>query len=330
MAVETTYGVAVPVTRFFEAPVAFDYTPVKVQGTGTRPGKRLHRLERNVRVRTEASGTTDVEVGTAGFGILLKAVLGAVTSAQVSPGPPAVHQHVFTLTANDYLDSYTIQGVVPTLGSGASLPQTFVGCMAQSMELTASEGETLKASVSWGAKDMLTSEAAAVASYPTSDLFTFVHGEVVVKDAGTLTIPSGTALASVTAGTDVALSAVKSFSTKIDNGLDTAGYNLGGGGKRSRKQALGNRTVTGQMTVELTDAKVRDAYMLQKPLQVLLTFTNGDAVLQIVLPSVLLGGGIPKSNGGDVITVDASYEAFDSVFAPHPIWVVYRSTDTTP
>ena len=302
---------------------------MKGEGEGTRKGKFVNRLNRNVLSRIEASGTLDVEVATSGFGILLEAVMGEVTTT-VSGG---VSQQVHTLEKDDFLKSFTIQGVVPTLGGGATLAQTFTGCMAESIEFTASEGEILKASIPWTARDMVTNESAAVASYPTNDLFTFLHGEIAVRAGSTFTPPTASAIAAVGIGDDVAAN-VKTVSVKIENGLDSGGYNLGGAGKRSRKRALGKRTITGSLQVELTDSRLRDRFVSQTSLYMILTFTHGSGAdaptLQIVLPSILLKGGIPKSNNGDVITIDADFEAFDNGTSAEPIWVVYRSADTAP
>jgi hypothetical protein len=324
---ETTYGTPVTPTRFYETPVNFDYTPVKVQGVGARPNRRAPRLDRNVLARIEASGTTEMDVPTAGFGFLLRAVFGSSPlTGTITGTTPQLYQHLFTLSSTSSLDSYTIQGVVPTLGD-LSLAQTFPGCVASSLELTANEGEIVKATIEWQGRNMVTDQEAAVASFPTASVFTFAQGVIGIRDGATL--GSGTtSLMSLTGGTEVAASAVRSFNIKIDNGLDTAGYTLGGGGERTRRNQIGERKITGQVTVELTDATLRDAYMQQKPLRMLLTFTNGQSVLQVAVNQLLLQGGVPKSNAGDVITIDAPFEAFDGAGAP--VQIVYRSTDQTP
>lgn len=331
LGLETTYGTGVTPSRFFESEVAFDYTPVKVQGAGTRPGKAVNRLNRNKLARVEVSGSQDLEVPTSGFGFLLKAALGDVSSAQVATS--GVYQHVAThRTASDYLDSYTVQGVLPELGS-STRPFTFTGCMVKSLELSVSEGGILTAKLDWVGKDMTTATAAAVASYPDSDLFTFVDGQITI--GSTVTAPTSTALATATA--TITNPVINDFSVKIDNGLDSAGYGLGGAGKRSRKNALGMRAITGKISAEFRNELV-SAYTAQTPLAVVLNFvgskdiaTSGGpqyATLQIVLPSILLKGGLPKSNKADVIKIDHDFEAFDNGVAVQPIWVVYRSTDT--
>ena len=53
-------------------------------------------------------------------------------------------------------------------------------------------------------------------------------------------------------------------------------------------------------------------------------------VRQIALSSVLLKGDVPQSNGGAPVSVDIDFEAFDNGVAAQPIYVLYRSADTTP
>lgn len=338
LAPESNYGVAAAVSRFFESEVKFKYNPVKVQGKGTRPGKSVNRLQRNVLSRIEATGDMELEVPTVGFGILLKAVLGSVTSTQI--GTSGVYQHVFTLAANDFLDSYTIQGVLPHLGGGTN-PHTFTGCVAGSLDLDVTEGEILTAKIPWTAKDMNTSTAAVAASYPYFDLFTFVGGAISASAVDAVVAPTATALATQASTTPLAPN-VLSASVSIGNDLDKGGYLLGGAGKRGRKNALGRRAITGKLKVEYTDNQLRDAFIQQKPVGLILTFTGPNQIgvdagsnplfptLQIVIPSLLLKGDIPQSNGGAPIEIDADFEGFDNGSSAQPITVVYRSVETTP
>lgn len=332
---ETTYGTAATVTRFFESDASMKHDITKTQSKRFRPTKRVNRLNRNVLSKIEVSGDMSIEAPTRGLGLLLEAALGVVTNTQVPSTSPAVRQQVHTLTKTDPVNSYTIQEVLPTIGGGAGNPHTFVGCVAKSLEFTAKEGGILELKIAWAGRDMKTDVGAAAASYPSDDdLFTFVHGTIGYE--GTLTAPTTTDLASLSGD---ASDNVTDFSLTIDNNLDSGGYAFGGSGRRSRKQVIGGASITGKLTAEYTDNTLRDAYLNQTPLPIVLTFvhdrvlssvpSNTYAVLQIVLPSNLLKGEVPTSNDGAPITQSIDFEAFDNGAAAEPIWIVYRTLDTT-
>lgn len=333
---EETYGTAVTPTRFFESEAEMKYDVQKSQSKMFRPGKRVNRLNRNVLSKIEVSGDQTIEPSTKGLGFLLEAALGVVTNNAIADTSPEVYQQVHTLTKADHLDSYTIQEVLPLLGAGAGQPHTFTGCMANSIDISGKTGDPLELKVSWLGRDMVTDIAAAATSYPADDdLFTFVHGSIGYD--GTLTAPTTTALASLSG--DPA-SNISDFSVSVANNLDTEGYNAGGSGKRSRPNVLGKAGVTGKVTAEYTDNELRDAYINQTPLPLVLTFehervlsaapSDTVAVLQIVIPAILLKGEVPTSNGGSPITQSIDFEVFDNGAAAEPIWIVYRTLDTTP
>jgi hypothetical protein len=328
------YGIAATTTRYFESDAKMKHDVQKTQSKTFRPGKRVHRLNRNVLKHVEVSGDQNLEPTTKGFGFLLEAILGVVTNTAIADTSPAVHQQVHTLKKVDPVQSYTIQEVLPTLGGGAGQPHTFTGCVADSAEFTAKEGDTLSVKISWLGRDMDTEIDPAAASYPSDDdVFTFVHSSVGYD--GTLTPPTSTALAALDGDSSIN---VVDFSVAIKNNLETAGYNSGGRGKRSRPNVLGSAEVSGKVTAEYTDNQLRDAYINQTPLPLVLTFLHDRvlsetpsetvAVLQIVLPSILLKSEVPTSNDGAAITQSIDWEAFDNGAAAEPIWVIYRTLDT--
>lgn len=332
---ESTYGEAATPTRFFESDASMKYDIQKSQSKIFRPGKRAPRLNRNVLSRVEVNGDMTLEATTKSLGFLIEAALGAVTNTVIADTAPAVYQQVHTLLLNDFPDSYTIQEVLPHLGGGAGQPHTFTGCIASSLMFSAKEGAPIEVKVAWMGRDMVTDVAAAVASYPVDDdLFTFVHGSI--GHAGTLTAPTATALGSLSG--DPA-SNITDFAVTVANNLDSGGFNLGGAGRRSRPNALGKAAITGKITAEYTTNTLRDAYVNQTPLPLVLTFEHESvlsevpsptrAVLQIILPSVLLKGEVPTSNDGSPITQSIDFEAFDNGLAAQPIWIVYRTLDST-
>jgi hypothetical protein len=336
MGKETTYGVAATATRFFEAEAKMKLSISRVQGKGLRPTKNVNRLSRSSVSRYEVSGDQQVEALTSGLGYLIKAVMGSVTSTVIPTATPAAYQQVHTLSDNDPVASYTIQEVLPMLGGTGIGVHTFTGCVAESLDIEAKEGAVVTAKISWLGKDATHGGTPAAASYPASDaMFTFVHGAIV--HGGTLVAPTTTAVASLTGGT--AAINIVDFSLSIKNNLDTGGFNLGGAGKRSRVNALGVRAISGKITAEFSDEILRTAFTSQTPLPIVLTFAHDVAMatvasvniyptIQIVLPSVILKGELPTSNGGAPVTMSLDFDAYDNGTAAEPIWVTYRTLDT--
>ena len=329
---ESVYGTAVVPTRFVESEAKLKYDLKTMQSKGLRPGKNVNRLNRNVVTRYEGSGDIECDVTTRGFGFLLNAVMGSVVNTVVPASTPSVYQQNHVLSTTDPVQTFTVQEVLPTLGGVNAYAHTFLGVAFDSVELSAKEGGTLESKFSVTAREMRTDVAATATSYPADDsLFTFVSGAIIL--GGTLTEPTTTAVASMT-GT--AAANVEEFSLSIKRNLDSKGWNLGGAGLRSRAPLLGAPELSGKLSAEYTDNTLRDAYLAQSPLGVLLTFLGPvisgahRATLQIVLPSIRLKGEVPTSDGGNAIRQSIDFEAFDNGAATQPIWVIYRTLDTTP
>ncbi|MBB3158193.1 hypothetical protein FHS07_001889 [Microbacterium proteolyticum] len=328
---ETTYGVPVAPTRFAESDAKMKYDVKTIQSKGLRPGKNVNRLNRNAIGRFEGSGDVAFDVPTRGFGMWLNAVLGAVTNTVVPSTTPALYQQVHTISTTDPVQTFTLQEVLPTLGGVNSYPHTFTGCAFDSIELSAKEGGFVEAKLSVTARELQTAFNAAAASYPADDaLFTFVHGAVTT--GGALTPPTATAPASMT-GSPAAN--IVDISLSIKRSLDSDGWNLGGKGLRSRAPLLGLPEISGKITAEYTDNALRDAYLAQTPISLLLTFEHNVAVsgankpmLQIAIPAFRLKGEVPASDGGNPIKLSADFEVFDDGVSAQPITIVYRTLDT--
>lgn len=316
--------------------VAFNRQLTTIQSRALRAGSRTPRSARRLVGKDGGSATVPLEAPLKGLGVWLKAALGAVTNTAV-PSATGAFQQVHTPTTGDPVDVYTLQLGVPALGAAAASPLTLNAGWCRSIEFDAKAGEILKVTTEWGAKEIVTSTALAAASYPASnDLFTYCHGAITL--GGTLTKPTTTTLASST-GTPAAN--VVDFSLKYDQGLsaDDDGMTLGGACKVVRPPVLGENAITGTMTVEYSDNVLRDAYMNQTDLALVLDFehtttigtgTPVPAYLQIVIPVIRLDGELPKPNGTP-IRMSMGFTGLDGLAAStKPIYVVYRTTDTAP
>ena len=326
---ETVYGTPVPAQTFLEfTNEKLTYAPSFYQGKGLRPRSQVARGSRRGITQVKAEGSIELEATTKGLGTLLAAAFGLSTSAAI-PNQTGAYQQVHTLDKDDWHPSYTIQKGIPLLG-GAIQASTFIGAQCGSIKISAKKGDAVQVETEWVSKDVRNDVAYASPSYAVgADIFTFVHGAITL--GGTITPPTATALAS--GGTAVAT--ITEWDIEVKRNLDDNGWNLGSGTGRARPAALGLTEITGSMKAEYSDNVLRDAYLANTPLSMVLTFAHPSRIgastinptLQVVVPQIRLEGDFPTSNGGDVIELDCKYVGLhDEV--NEPIYVAYRTSDT--
>jgi hypothetical protein len=332
---ESTYGTAVTVTKFVEfTSESLDWEPTFVQGSGLRVGSRVLRSARRptTPARQLVTGDITCEVVNKGLGWMFEAAFGTVVSTQRAA--EGVYQHNFTLSTSDYLPSYTIQKGIPPLGGGTTLPHTFSGCMCTSLTINVPNSDIPTFTTTWNGRDVATATAYAAPSYPaTTEILSFAGASITL--GGSPTAPTTTAVA--TGGT--AITDVRDFTITIDNALDDGGFNMGSAGKRARKQAVGLTPITGSFTAEFDAATLRDYYIGQNDLPLVVTILGNTTIgsgsskgtLSLYVPNIRLEGELPKvgSTSGEVITQSVSFTAFDNLSAA-PITLSYVSTDVTP
>lgn len=326
---ETTYGTPVTVDKFFEfTEEDLGWKPTFVDGSATRYGMRVQAADRRVLVKDACGGGFTVEAMTKGLGALFEAALGVGTSTQI--GATAAYQQLFTPTTAG-MPSYTIQKGIPPLGGGAVQPQTYSGMVCTGFEFNVDNSGVPTFKFNWEGKGLDTATAYAAASYPAdNDLLTFVNGTITV--GGTVTVPTATALA--TGGT--AAANVRSATFSWDNNTDSEGYNFGNAGQRGRAPVLGLRSGSGTLVVDYTDNTLRDAYLNQTELSIVLTFQGDTAIagtdyptIQLCIPCVRLNGEMPKAAGGDVITQSIEFNVYDNRVAAEPLYVAIVTPETS-
>lgn len=334
LAKESTYGTAVTVTRFLEyTEQGFTDATEFVTGEGLRVGKVVARSSRRSAAKIATEGSLTIEQVTKGTGLLWEAILGSGTST-VRSG--SIYQQLFRPAVTDPMPSYTIQTGVPPIGGGTTLAHTFAGCVVDKWELSAEAGGLVELSTDWVGKDLATGTAYASPSYSASaSLFTFVHGAITlgVNGTDTLTAPTTTALGSTTPAT--AATNITKISIKGENHVDDGGFVFSSGGKRGRAPVYGLREFMGTITAEFTAATLRDYYLNQTSLQLILTFVSTElisgstyATLQVVIPALVFEGDVPQSDGGDVVSTDIDFTVLDGESATYPIYVVLVTADT--
>lgn len=331
---EVAYGTEVTPTRFFEVAETFDKKLGITDGSAWQPGKRVKRLRHNVVTKTEVSGDITFDVLTRGLGYLVHAVLGQVMNTLVPASDPAVYQQVHTVSTTDLLTSYTIQKGIPPQRGGSVIPITMSGCMANSLDFDLKGEGVLTAKIGWVGKDANSETVFAAPSYPV-DLGPLTNVHATISLGGVLIAPTTTALSSGT----TPVNKFSDLSIAIKNNLDSDGFNLGGAGKRTRENLVGQLEITGKATADFDSTMLLDAYWAQTALPLVLTLEHDSiieqtlglrSVLEIVLPAIRLKGETPKSNGGAPIKQSVDFEAFDDGSGMEPIYIVYRTLDLIP
>lgn len=326
---ETVFGTPVTVdTSYSVLAEDLTYIPTYVQGAGKRYGSRVAAAASRVLGKEEVGGSFTVEADTKGLGKLFEAAIGVGTSTLISG---TSYQQLFTPLVDDFLPSYTIQKGVPPIGGGVSSPHTFAGMVCSGFEMAADNAGIPTIKFNWVGKSLATGTAFVAPSYLSGQsLFSFVNGSVRI--GGAVTVPSTTVLAS--GGT--AAANVRSFDLNYENGLDTEGFNFGATGQRSRKPVIGERMITGNLEVEYDSNTLRDAYIAQTDLALVLTFATTTAIsganfptLQITIPDIRLEGGVPNGNlDGSPIVQSIDFTTLDGRVAAHPFYLAIVTPET--
>lgn len=179
---EATHGVVAVPSRFTEfnsEGITASYA--RVESNGLRPG-RLHRSESRFSTYLEgAEGDLEMEVGSKGFGIWLKHMLGQITTAPGAAGEVATHTATPASLAGK---SLTVQVGRPFYTGATVQPFTYAGGKVTSWELSNSNDGNLMAKLSMDFATEDTATALAAASYPTGlETLSWVGGAVTI--AGT-------------------------------------------------------------------------------------------------------------------------------------------------
>jgi len=330
MAPEVTYNTPVTVTRHVEALVssAHDWDPNVLQGAGLRVGSRFARSGRRLGAIGKGKVTVDVEAVAKGLGLLLEQAVGTATSTLVSA---STYQQLFTPVpvSGSYNKSCTWQvGVVKTDGNVDAY--TYAGCTARGLEIDCPEGGIATVKADFDARSVATATGYVAPSYPTApvNLFTFASGTATT--AGTLTVPTTTALGSVAGGT---ATAVRSFTLNVDNGIDDSRWVLGG----RNQPTTGMRKGTLKLGVEYdatTGTTLRDAMINQTAFPVVLTLTggalsSGNETLQICLPAVMIDlGAFPDPKDDKVVVTEVQCSVLDNLTAAQALYIAVRTADT--
>lgn len=314
---EAAYGTAVVVDRFFE----FDSESLErrnrtIESSAIRAaGRKLRRGSRRALVGRDGGGTVNLAVGPDLFGIWFKHALGAVATAQPdAAGNPTVYEHTFTL--GDLTGkSLTIQKGVEA-DDGTVEPFTLVGSKVVGWELGIDVDGFATFQATIDARDVITSQALAAASFVEGNLFHFAQAELQLGGAP--------------------VAQVLNARVNGENPMKTDKYYLGSAGLKAEPRDNGFPTVGGQLEAEFVDrATFYDVYAADTAVALVLTFV-GDVIsgafneeLRVTIPEIRLGGQTPQVSGPEVPRLTVPFSGFDDG-ASEGITVLLRNADSTP
>lgn len=316
-AAESNYGNGTVVSRHFEFTDPKPFTPdmgIK-QGAGIRVGSRVARSARRVTTTRQASGDIAMELFSKGLGLLYKACMGAGTSTLVSTG---LYQQVFTLA--DELPSHNIQFGIPRV-DGTIDQITYKGCVVSSFEIGGAVGDIATIKTSWDAQTWDTSTSYVTPSYPTGGALLHIADATIYN--GTVTAPTSTALATAT----TALAGVKDFKISVNNKLVADRFFIGAAGLKGKPKP-GMREISVEMNVEYGATALRDAFLNQTAMTLVVNIGTGADVVQIVLSELKLDGDLPEGGPDAPPSQAIKATVLDNLTASQPLWIVARTSDS--
>lgn len=309
---ETTYGTAVAPTRRFEVTSeSLKLNVDRVESSALRNSRRFLSSTGWAAGQKSVEGDIELEVPSAGFGTLLRNLLGQPTTTNNSPVNGA-YTHVFSGIADVDGESLTAE-IVRTDVAGTQHKFVYEGVKFVDAELSAQAGEFVMFKASCiGEDETVTAAGPSTASYPTASPLVFVNA--------TITVGGSTA-------------SVKQFSTKIETGLKTDRYFLGSQ-LRSKPVEAELRKASGQMTVEWTGLTQYQRFTAGTTAAIVAKFETQSAItgatkgyVQVDIPVARFDGETPVG-GGDIIEQGIDFVALDNG-TDDPFKITVVSTDST-
>lgn len=329
LSVESTFGTAAVETRWFEllAGSVSEFDPEVKQGTGLRVGSVVPRSGRRRNGLGSGTMTIKCELYSKGFGLLLSLCLPTSVSTLVS-GSTFQQLHTMVQTGIS-LKSATIQaGVIDT--TGTSRPHRYTGATVSkwTLDIPAPDSDdavTLEVVFDLRrAPDTATALTAPV--MPTTPTIYLPRDVAAVTYAGTVVVPTTTALAS--GGT--AVTYWRAIKIECDNALAQR-PNL----SAYAQPSSGLKEPTISADIEYADNVLRDAFLAQTQNSFSVTLTTPEALstgfaqYQIVAPAVMINAGAtPTFSDGEVAMFEGlEFAVLDGLVAGSPLYVVARSAD---
>lgn len=317
---ETTVGTAVSPTRRFETvSESLKLNIERIESKALKNSRRFLASTGWAAGQRSVEGDLELEVPSAGFGTLLRCLLGEPTTTADSP-VTGTHVHVFSGQKTVDTEALTFEIARTDIG-GTQHKFTYNGCKLTDGEFSASVGEYVTAKFTVNGWDETVSAAA-----PTSASYPSLLG-ASSKVAGPLVF-TGASLTVAGSSADV-----KEASFKIETGLKTDRYFLGSAVRKNQVEA-DMRTGSGQLTVEWSGLTQYQRFVNGTTAALVFTAETQNAIvgttkgyLKIEVPVARFDGETP-TGGGDIIEQSVDFVALDDG-TNDPFKVTYLSADTS-
>jgi len=305
--IETTPGTRIVPTRFLELVsenITVDRQTIRSQGirTGRRTASRMSNGASLI------TGQFTVIAAPQGLGMLLQAVLGAVSTSGAGP-----YTHVFT-PGSITDDTLTVQVGRPRVLSTTVDPTDYLGVSLNGFSMSASATDTEEIPVVFdiaGGMGYSTAQTLASASFPSGySGFRWLDSSISVG------------------GSDVA---VKTWGVDVKNNLVGNRLRISATTPGTPKQSTegGLRTATGTLTADYSATTLRDAYFSGADLAVSLALASGTTSLTIA-GNVRPTGSTGVVAGPDNLEQPFAYEFYSSTSDAAAITVTLVNSDSTP
>lgn len=270
-----------------------------------------------------AKGAIPMEVSTRGFGLWWKLCLGSSAIAQIGTSDVYQQLHKLDPGARPVFTAQKLVQSIDAAGALTTVPFTFPSLLVSEWELKIPESGIATLSVTTIGKGVVTSTAAVVPPARAADDH-LLHSGGASLATGAFVAPTATALA--TAASPIA--GVKSLTIKGDNNLISRRTGWGDPRPIPGQAAA----ITGTLDVEfVTGGPFVTAFLQRQTLSLLANLAaieNGDEIVQIAIPSLRVGGEIPKAgNPSEIQTISVPFTAMRTT-SPELVYVVHRGYDT--
>jgi Phage tail tube protein len=312
---ESVFGTYVAPDAFYEFDAeTLSRQPNYLTSTGLRANRMAPPVARHKPTTRSASGEVTMKVPTKGFGRWLDLLHGNVVTPE-KIGASTAYKQVHNIgTSAPIGKSLTVQVGKPDV-AGVVQPFSYPGTKVTQLALTCETGAELMAALSLNARDEVTGEPLATASYPTGIAsLDFVGGEVKV-------------------GAD-SLGIVGSAGLTVPLPMKTDRFGLNKSALAAEPLPNDYIKPTGQMAMEFFGLTQLNHFYNCDSVKVTLLFEGATISeankekLELVVPAAHFVGASPQVGGPDVLSVQYPFEAYDNG-TEAPVIATYVSADTT-
>lgn len=303
-AAETVAGTYVAPTRHLEhVKESLKFNRQWIDSQGLKGCRRT--LSRRVLGTSEVTGSVTHELGPQGIGILLKQLMGAVSTSGAGP-------YTHTFTAGDGVEStMTVQVGRPSI-NGTVNAFSYTGMQLTGATFSSKAGEIVQSDWDWYGMAEVTSQTLVAPTYPaTFNPFSFSNV--------TLTI-AGSAYES------------DSIEIKVDNGLRTGHFvqraTLPGSPTVSRQ--AGYRQWTGTIASDFMDLTAYNRFVNGTEASLVATFDAGASAKLVFTGNVLFTGETPTVDGPGVLKQSLPFQFVSTSADNTALTVTLTNADSAP